>query len=130
MKPIEINIDIDGTVFTHDYPNIGHDIGAVPVLKALTNNGHKLIIFTMRDGKELQEAVDWFGQNDIPVYGVQSNPTQKRWTKSPKSYAQLMIDDSALGCPLKFDEKLSTRLFVDWEKVKEMLIGMKLINEE
>lgn len=130
MKPIEINIDIDGTVFTHDYPNIGRDIGAVPVLKALTNNGHKLIIFTMRDGKELQEAVDWFGQNDIPVYGVQSNPTQKRWTKSPKSYAQLMIDDSALGCPLKFDEKLSTRLFVDWEKVKEMLIGMKLINKD
>mgnify|MGYP000045987135 CR=1 FL=1 len=127
MKTIEINIDVDGTVFTHDYPNIGHDIGAVPVLKALTNNGHKLIIFTMRDGKELQEAVDWFAQNDIPVYGVQTNPTQKRWTKSPKSYAQLMIDDSALGCPLKYDLAISQRPFVDWDAVYTILTQMKLI---
>jgi hypothetical protein len=127
MKTIEINIDVDGTVFTHDYPNIGHDIGAVPVLKALTNNGHKLIIFTMRDGKELQDAVDWFAKNDIPVYGVQTNPTQKRWTKSPKSYAQLMIDDSALGCPLKYDLAISQRPFVDWDAVYTILTQMKLI---
>jgi hypothetical protein len=127
MKSIDINIDIDGTVFTHDYPNIGHDIGAVPVLKALTNNGHRLIIFTMRDGKELQDAVDWFAKNDIPVYGVQTNPTQKRWTKSPKSYAQLMIDDSSIGCPLKYDLAISQRPFVDWDAVYTILTQMKLI---
>lgn len=127
MTPITINIDIDGTVFTHDYPKIGHDIGAVPVLKALTNNGHKLIIFTMRDGKELQDAVDWFAQNEIPVYGIQTNPTQKTWTKSPKSYAQLMIDDSAIGCPLKYDFAISQRPFVDWDAVYTILTQMKLI---
>jgi hypothetical protein len=127
MKSITINCDVDGTVFTHDYPNIGHDIGAVPVLKALTNNGHKLIIFTMRDGKELQEAVDWFAKNEIPVYGVQSNPTQKRWTKSPKSYAQLMIDDSSIFAPLIFDETISNRPFINWVKVEEELKRLKLI---
>lgn len=34
-----INIDADGTIFTHDYPLIGKDIGAVPILKKLTDNG-------------------------------------------------------------------------------------------
>lgn len=127
MTPITINIDVDGTIFTHDYPKIGSDIGAVPVLKALTNNGHKLIIFTMRDGKELQDAVDWFAQNDIPIYGIQTNPTQKTWTKSPKSYANLMIDDSSIFAPLIFDETISNRPFIDWVKVEEELKRLKLI---
>lgn len=43
-----IGIDFDGTVVTHDFPKIGKDIGAVPVLKKLVENGHKLILFTMR----------------------------------------------------------------------------------
>jgi hypothetical protein len=117
-----INIDADGTIFTHDYPNIGKDIGAVPVLQELVNQGHQLILFTMRSGKELQDAVDWFKDNDIPLYGIQTNPTQKRWTESPKSYAQLMIDDSALGCPLRIDKTLSERPFVDWGQVESLLI--------
>lgn len=127
MNGITINIDVDGTVVTHAYPKMGHDIGAVPVLKALTDKGHRLIIFTMRDGKHLQAAVDWFKENGIPIYGIQSNPTQKVWTNSPKSLADLMIDDSALGCPLKYDFALSDRPFVDWDAVFDLLTQMKLI---
>jgi hypothetical protein len=134
-----INIDFDGTCVTHDFPRVGKDIGAVPVLKKLVENGHQLILFTMRSdrkeatpvidptiqnvtGKFLTEAVEWFKSHDIPLYGIQTNPTQRNWTTSPKSYAELMIDDSALGCPLKYNESLSTRPFVDWEKVEELLI--------
>jgi hypothetical protein len=135
---IEINLDIDGTIFTHDFPKIGKDIGAIPVLKALTQKGHRLIIFTMRSHKlhidfegvardTLQDAIDWFKENEIPIYGIQTNPTQKQWTDSPKSYAQLMIDDSALGCPLTHNSKLSPRPFVDWVKVEEMLKERGLI---
>jgi hypothetical protein len=40
---MEINIDFDGTCVTHDFPNIGTDIG-IPVLKKLVANGHKLIL--------------------------------------------------------------------------------------
>lgn len=43
-----IGIDFDGTVVTHDFPKIGKDIGAVTILKRLVENGHKLILFTMR----------------------------------------------------------------------------------
>lgn len=139
-----INIDFDGTCTAHDFPRIGKDIGAVPVLKKLVAAGHKLILFTMRsnktspntsddptiytgDGQFLTDAVNWFKENDIPLYGIQANPTQHNWTESPKSYAHLMIDDSALGCPLKIDKAKSDRPFVDWEAVEEFLILSRII---
>lgn len=112
-----IAIDFDGTCVTHDYPRIGKDIDAVNVLKKLVANGHKLILNTMRSGKELKEAINWFKENDIELYGANENPTQKRWTNSPKVYAHLYIDDAALGCPLKMDLSISDRPFVDWEAV-------------
>lgn len=139
-KGITINLDFDGTCTTHDFPLIGKEIGAIPILKKLVAAGHQLILFTMRSFDEgispvtfkkenggLQDAIDWFANNDIPLYGIQTNPHQKTWTSSPKSYAQLMIDDSALGCPLKIDLSLSSRPFVDWEKVEELLIEKKII---
>ena len=116
-----IGIDFDGTCVTHDYPRVGKDIGAVPVLKKLTDKGHLLILNTMRSCDELSDAVQWFIDNDIPLYGANENPTQKSWTSSPKVYAQLYIDDAALGCPLKMDLNLSNRPFVDWEMIKFLL---------
>ena len=138
MKKISINVDFDGTCVTHSFPHIGKEIGAIPVLKRLVAEGHQLILFTMRsnmitfkeiegdltpdtNGHFLNDAIKWFMQNDIPLYGVQKNPTQTTWTESPKSYAQLMIDDSSLGCPLKYDPTLSPKPFVDWDKVEQML---------
>lgn len=116
-----IAIDFDGTCVTHDYPRIGKDIGAVTVLKRLVEAGHKLILNTMRSGKELQDAVNWFNENGIELYGANENPTQKRWTQSPKVYAHLYIDDAALGCPLRMNSDLSGRPFVDWEVVSFLL---------
>jgi len=141
---MEINIDFDGTCVTHSFPEIGKEIGAVPILKKLIEKGHQLILFTMRsnqitftdlpegwvpdtEGNFLNKAIQWFLDNEIPLYGLQTNPTQSKWTGSPKSYAPLMIDDSALGCPLKYDEKLSNRPFVDWEEVEKMLIKRNIL---
>jgi len=139
-----INIDFDGTVTTHAFPKVGKNIGAQFVLKRLVANGHKLILFTMRSDKKgtmttedpdivavpgqyLTDAVNWFKDNGIPLHGIQSNPDQKTWTDSPKSYAELMIDDSALGCPLKHDRNLSNRPFVDWLKVETWLESRGII---
>jgi len=122
-----IAIDFDGTCVTHDYPEIGKDIGAVPILKALAESGHKLILFTMRDANQLDEAVNWFKQNQIPLYAKQINPTQIHWTRSNKCYANLYIDDAALGCPLLENPELSDRPFVDWLKIEEILKERNLI---
>ena len=129
MKEIDINVDFDGTCVTHEYPFIGKDIGAVPVLKKMVASGCNLILFTMRSGKTLDDAVRWFKNNGIKLYGIQTNPKQKSWTTSPKSLADLMIDDSALGCPLKFDATISKRPFVDWVAVEKLLTEKGIINE-
>ena len=144
---MEINIDFDGTCVSHDFPNVGKDIGAVPVLKRLVNSGHNLILFTMRgdrfekkDTKDesiqnvtglfLTDAINWFKENGIPLYGVQTNPTQHNWTNSPKSYAHMMIDDSALGCPLILNQNISERPYVDWVTIEEWLDNMEMFKNE
>lgn len=140
---MDICIDFDGTCVAHEYPNIGKDIGAVPVLKELVENGHRLILFTMRsdrkkkkkvDGQEvmveenvLTEAVQWFADNDIPLYGVQKNPTQRFWTSSPKAYGHLYIDDAALGCPLVLDDPDSERPYADWVRIRKMLVDSEIL---
>lgn len=138
---MDILVDFDGTVVTHVWPEIGEDIGAVPVLKELVAKGHNLILFTMRSGESLKEAVKWFKLQDIPLYGVQSNPTQHTWTSSPKAYGQLIIDDICLGIPLihnavaywdKEDYQeiklpYSERPYVDWVKVRQMLIQKRIL---
>jgi hypothetical protein len=116
-----ICVDFDGTCVTHEFPSIGKDIGAIPVLKALINEGHKLILFTMRGEDHLAAAVKWFEDHDLDLYGINTNPTQKHWTDSPKAYGHIYIDDAALGCPLLFDTKISNRPFVDWDGVEDIL---------
>lgn len=140
---IVIAVDFDGTCVTHNYPELGKDIGAVPILKRLVDKGHKLILYTMRSneneekllengykihkGDFLQQAIDWFVDNDIPLYAIQRNPTQDEWTQSPKCYANLYIDDAALGCPLIYNINISDRPFVDWERVEQLLIVKGLL---
>lgn len=122
-----IAIDFDGTCVTHEYPKIGRENeGCVDVLKELVHEGHKLILYTMRSGKYLKEAIDWFKERGIPLWGINENPTQSAWTFSPKIYANLYIDDAACGCPLIHNES-EGRPFVDWNAIKIMLLANGII---
>ena len=112
-----IAIDFDGTCVTHEYPEIGRDLGATTTLKTLVDNGHKLILLTMRSRKTLEDAKYWFEERGIPLFGINENPTQKRWTESPKVYANLYIDDANLGVPLVKNSIASNRPYVDWKLV-------------
>lgn len=137
-EPKFIAIDFDGTCVTHEYPDVGRDIGAVPVLKELVAAGHKLILFTMRSGDRsggtdpLADAVDWFKQHRIPLFGINVNPSQGEWTKSPKVYAHLYIDDAALGAPLlpgQFNHSTEAieRPYIDWVNVRRQLFNKGLL---
>lgn len=116
-----IAVDFDGTVVKHAYPKIGEDIGAVPVLKEFVRQGHQIILNTMRSGKLLDEAAQWFKDNGISLFGVNHYPGQESWTSSPKVFAQVYIDDAALGCPTVSDGK---NIYVDWVTVA-MAFGYK-----
>ena len=52
-----IAVDFDGTCVKHAYPKIGEDIGAIPVLKQLVNDGHQLVLNTMRSRGTLVPVV-------------------------------------------------------------------------
>lgn len=134
MESFQVVVDFDGTVVTHNFPHIGKDIGAVPVLKELVNNGHKLILFTMRCDNSptgnkpyLTDAVNWFKENGIPLWGIQTNPEQKHWTTSPKAHGDLFIDDLGLGIPTLFNPELSHKPYVDWMGVRKLLVEKGLL---
>lgn len=111
-------MDFDGTCVTHEFPNVGREIGAAAVLKRLVASGAKLVLWTMRSEKPLTDAVRWFEQHEIPLWGIQRNPDQDKWSSSPKAYAHVYIDDAALGCPLK-EGLEGERPYVDWEAVEK-----------
>lgn len=113
-----IAVDFDGTCVEHDYPYIGMDAeGAVDVLRELVAKGHRLILFTMRSGDKLEAAVKWFKERKVELWSINTNPEQREWTESVKVYAHYYIDDSSVGCPIKFIDGVP-RPVVDWAKVR------------
>ena len=139
-REYHIVLDFDGTVVKHRYPAVGEDIGAVPVLKRVVKNGHKLLLNTMRSHNSkgddtLQPAIDWFASRGIPLYGVNENPSQKEWTSSTKVYGNIYIDDSALGAPLKADtdptaDSFASAPYIDWGVVAIYLFYLGLLTQQ
>ena len=120
-KGYVIAVDFDGTCVEHNYPAIGMDVeGAAEVLRELNKHGHRIILNTMRSGQRLEAAVRWFRDRKIELWDVNRNPEPEQWTTSPKGYADIYIDDSALGCPLIFLEGVR-RPVVNWSKVRQLL---------
>ena len=71
-----------------------------------------------------KNAVTYLQENGITPWGVNQNPEQD-WSDSPKAYAQVYIDDAALGCPL--EKKGSDRPMVYWPRVREHLVYLNLL---
>lgn len=121
---MDIAVDFDGTVVTHEYPKVGEDVeNAVSTLHKMVYAGYNIIINTMRSGKELDDAVEWYNRRGIPLYGVNANPTQHTWTSSPKVHAQMSIDDINFGCPVRLQ---NGHRVVDWFEIEKELFGKKI----
>lgn len=119
-----IAIDFDGTIVKHAYPGIGEPIKSIPWILKFKEAGAKVFLWTMRSDKELKEAVQYCKDNGLEFDGINTNPTQKTWTNSPKCYAHLYIDDAAFGCPLIYPE--IGRPYVNWDIVGPEVL--KLLN--
>ena len=127
-QSLVIAVDFDGTCVEHQYPHVGPDcFGAVDVLKDLVSAGHRILLLTMRSGTDLLHAEWWFKRNGILLWAVNNNPEQERWTTSPKVFANLYIDDAALGCPLVHPAK--GRPYVDWIEVRKFLEDRNIIQK-
>lgn len=96
-----IAVDFDGTIVEHDYPRIGKPIPfAIETLIQLQKENHKLILWSVREGKLLQEAIDYCGQNGLFFYAANENYMGERVESEKyarKLAADLFIDDRNLG---------------------------------
>ncbi len=112
-----ISIDFDGTVVDHCFPEIGRPApGALYWLRAWQEAGAKLILFTVRSGDRLAPAVDFLESEGIGFYGINANPSQFSYSRSPKVRADFYIDDRGFGCPTVHPEGFHNPC-VDWSIV-------------
>jgi hydroxymethylpyrimidine pyrophosphatase-like HAD family hydrolase len=95
-----IAVDFDGTIVEHRYPAIGKEmLFAFATLKALQQKGHKLILWTIRTGELLQEAVDYCRENGVEFYAVNKNYPEEQLddNTSRKLNVDIFIDDRNVG---------------------------------
>jgi len=97
---IKIAVDFDGTIVEHEYPEIGKEkLFAFQTLKELEKLGARLILWTFRAGKELDEAVEFCKKNGIEFYAVNKNYPEEIFDESisRKIDADIFIDDRNIG---------------------------------
>ena len=113
-----IAVDFDGTIVEHRFPGMGPPIpDALRVLRRLNTEGIRLILYTMRSGRYLDEAVQYLKDNCIVIWAVNENPGQASWTSSPKVHADLCIDDRNLGVPTCYNRPD----MLDWKEIERIL---------
>ncbi len=112
-ETITIAVDFDGTIVDDEYPKVGREkLFAFDTLKKLQEKGHRLILWTYRNGKTLDEAVAFCKENGIVFYAVnKSFPEEVFDSKySRKINADIFIDDRNVGG------------FLGWGKIYQELI--------
>jgi len=102
-----IAVDFDGTLVEHRYPAIGKEIlFAFETLRELQKQNHQLILWTIRTGKELDEAVEFCKNRGIEFYAVNKSYPEEKFdgTVSRKINADIFIDDRNIGGLLGWGE--------------------------
>ena len=118
-----IAVDFDGTIVEHAYPEIGEEMMfAFATLKQLQNKGHRLILWTYRHGKQLEDAVKYCRENEVEFYAV--NESFEGETTggdcSRKVNADIFIDDRNVGGFLGWAE-IWQSLHPEWEEFTHQL---------
>lgn len=95
-----IAVDFDGTIVEHKYPSIGKEIPfAVETIKLIqTELKHTIILWTVREGNLLDEAVQFCRERGLYFYAINSNePGSKKSEQPRKLMADMFIDDRNFG---------------------------------
>ncbi len=97
-----IAVDFDGTIVEHRYPEIGPEIPfATETLRMLIKEHHQLILWSVREGKLLQDAIDWCHERGVDFWAVNKDYPEEHPDKnnhySRKIKADMFIDDRQIG---------------------------------
>ena len=104
-NPVTLAVDFDNTLArsVSSYPDIGEEIPeAFRWLSIWLDKGVRLILWTMRTGDGLSDALSFCAARGISFWGVNENPSQAIYPHpaSRKCFSNFLIDDTAIGCPL------------------------------
>jgi ribonucleotide monophosphatase NagD (HAD superfamily) len=106
-----IAVDFDGTLVEHRYPEIGVlKTGALEAMKAFKKDGHKIVIWTCRAGKEEMAVRQFLIQNDIPFDSI-NTPAPGTDLGTRKIYADVYIDDKGI----RFED--------NWDEMRRLIVG-------
>lgn len=97
---LKVAVDFDGTIVENKFPKIGKPkLFAFETLKAMQNKGILLILWTVRKGEELNNAVEFCRSNGISFYAVNANYPEEQHDEdvSRKIEADIFIDDRNIG---------------------------------
>jgi hydroxymethylpyrimidine pyrophosphatase-like HAD family hydrolase len=97
---MKIAVDFDGTIVEHEYPAIGKEkLFAFETLRALQKENHQLILWTVRKGKDLDDAVQFCREKGIEFYAVNNNYPEEVYDETipRKIQADIYIDDRNVG---------------------------------
>ena len=112
---MRIAIDFDGTIVEHRYPRIGKEIPfAIATLKQLQTERHLLVLWTVREGKLLDEAVDFCRKRGLEFYAVNANHPEEEVRNDMTSPCRKVVAD------LYFDD-LNVGKLPDWGAIYEMI---------
>ena len=96
-----IAVDFDGTIVEHRYPKIGKEIPfAIDTLKKLQQERHRLILWSVREGRLLDEAVEYCRERGLEFYAVNKDyaeENEQHQHYSRKLKADVFIDDRNVG---------------------------------
>ncbi len=97
---MKIAVDFDGTIVEEAYPNIGKPIPfAIDVLKKLIyEDHHQVILWTVREGKLLDDAVEYCRKRGVEFYAVNKlNPELTDELQPRKIAVDVFVDDRSVG---------------------------------
>ena len=95
-------VDFDGTLCKSKWPDIGEpNEGLISFLKYKKENGDKLILWTMREGESLSQALEWCSNFGLTFDAVNDNLEERNkifGCNPRKVYADCYIDDHNMNC--------------------------------
>ena len=100
MRAKVIAVDFDGTLCENKWPEIGEaNEQLISYLKAERDRGTKLILWTCRCGRELDDAIGWCEERGLYFDAVNNNLPElvQAFGDNPRKVnADLYLDDKAL----------------------------------
>ena len=97
-----IATDFDGTICEDKWPLIGQPkMSVIKYLKKARDRGHRVILWTMREGLMLAKAVNWCGLHGLEFDAVNDNlpdMVEKYGGNPRKVFADVYIDDRNAQC--------------------------------